>query len=151
VAAAAAGRRTAARAASGAKPRPAAPRRPVGGFVPAVDDEDLAQERDSIAARQRGRRARGERQLEDTRPASRPRPAGAARRPPTRVSNRVVVPGTGVTVDDGAGVLLGAFLWALTLAYINPAGAHRGGVDGVRDWLRAKFLNKDASGAEIRR
>lgn len=104
----------------------------------AEDAADRATERSSIAER---RRARGGADL--ARPS---RPGGARRAASSRI---VVVPGTGVTVDDGAGVLLGAFLWALTVAYINPSGAHRGGVAGVRDWLRAKFLNKDASGQEI--
>lgn len=49
-------------------------------------------------------------------------------------------------LDDGAGFILGVFLWSLTLAYINPSGNHRSGADGVKDWLRAKFLNKGPDG-----
>lgn len=50
-------------------------------------------------------------------------------------------------LKDGSDLLLGVFLWALVLAYINPSGKHRSGVDGVRDLLRAKFLNKGPDGA----
>ncbi len=49
-------------------------------------------------------------------------------------------------MEDGSGFILGVFLWALTLAYINPQGNHNSGVTGVRDWLRAKFLNKGPNG-----
>lgn len=49
-------------------------------------------------------------------------------------------------LEDGSGFVLGVFLWALTLAYINPRGQHRSGIDGVKDWLRAKFLNKGPDG-----
>jgi hypothetical protein len=48
--------------------------------------------------------------------------------------------------DNGAGVLFGFALWALTMAYLNPSGHGRGGVQGVRDLLKAKFLNKGQSG-----
>jgi hypothetical protein len=46
-------------------------------------------------------------------------------------------------VEDGAGFLLGVFVWVLTLAYL------RGGPAGVRDWLRAKFLNKGPGGQAL--
>lgn len=49
-------------------------------------------------------------------------------------------------VDDGAGIVLGVFLWLLTLAYINPSGKHHSGAAGVRAWLKAKFLNKGDHG-----
>lgn len=39
-------------------------------------------------------------------------------------------------VDDGAGFVLGLLSYALVLAYL------RGGTEGVRAWLRAKFLNE---------
>lgn len=42
----------------------------------------------------------------------------------------------GVTVDDGAGVLLGALVWVLVLQYLQ------GGMTQVRAWLNAKFLNR---------
>jgi len=42
----------------------------------------------------------------------------------------------GVTVDDGAGLLLGIFAWAVALQYF------RGGMPQVREFLAAKFLNK---------
>lgn len=49
--------------------------------------------------------------------------------------------------DDAAGFLLGIFLWALTLAYINPNNKNpASGVTGVRNYLRAKFLNKGSDG-----
>lgn len=106
-------------------------------------DEDRTIERESIARR---RKTRGGRDFDQ--PA--PRRRSKSRTPAARVARVTLVPGTAVTVDDGAGVLLGAFLWALTLAYINPSGKHRSGPAGVRDWLRAKFLNKDTSGREIK-
>lgn len=38
--------------------------------------------------------------------------------------------------DDAAGLMLAVFGFALVLAYV------RGGPAGVRQWLRAKFLNE---------
>jgi len=46
----------------------------------------------------------------------------------------------GVSVNDGAGFVLGLLAWVLTMQYI------RGGPDGVKAWLRAKFLNQTTGG-----
>ncbi|HEV8675022.1 MAG TPA: hypothetical protein VGX21_13325, partial [Methylomirabilota bacterium] len=56
-------------------------------------------------------------------------PAGGGRARPQ-------LKGPGGAVNDGAGFVLGALLWALVLAYL------RGGPPMVKGWLRAKFLNK---------
>jgi hypothetical protein len=56
-------------------------------------------------------------------------PAGGGRALPR-------VKGPGGAVNDGAGFVLGALVWALVLAYL------RGGPPMVKGWLRAKFLNK---------
>ena len=40
------------------------------------------------------------------------------------------------SADAGGGLLLGAIAYVLVLSYI------RGGPDGVKAWLRAKFLNQ---------
>jgi hypothetical protein len=45
-----------------------------------------------------------------------------------------------VSVNDGAGFILGLLAWVLTMQYI------RGGRDGVKAWLRAKFLNQTSGG-----
>lgn len=55
------------------------------------------------------------------------------------VPQRVPVVG-GATVDDGAGLVLGMLAWVITVQYL------RGGMPGVKAWLRAKFLNQ-TSGA----
>lgn len=48
---------------------------------------------------------------------------------------------TPAVLDDGAGFLLGLFVWAyVVLPFLT------GGANGVRDVLRAKFFNKDAEG-----
>jgi hypothetical protein len=43
---------------------------------------------------------------------------------------------SGVSVDDGAGLILGLMVWVVVLNFI------RNGPDGVRALLRAKFLNQ---------
>jgi hypothetical protein len=73
----------------------------------------------------------------------RPAPAPAPGPGPVSRLGAAQLAGTGVTADDGAGFLLGVFAWVLTLAYL------RGGPGGVRDWLRAKFLNKGPDGERL--
>jgi hypothetical protein len=55
----------------------------------------------------------------------------------------------GRAADDGAGVILGLVLWSLTMAYLNPSGKGRGGVTGVKDLIRAKFVNKGPGGERL--
>ncbi len=64
--------------------------------------------------------------------SSRSRRGVLARSKPVRAASRL-------TVNDGAGVLLGAVAYALFLAYV------RGGTSGVRQWLAAKFLNHSSN------
>jgi hypothetical protein len=53
----------------------------------------------------------------------------------------------GRSADSGAGVLLGIMAWVATMAYLDTSsGKGRGGVTGVRDLIRAKFLNKGQAG-----
>jgi len=49
--------------------------------------------------------------------------------------------GGGVTVDDGAGFLLGLFVFALVRCFLQ------GGTAEARQWLGAKFLNHTSKGA----
>jgi hypothetical protein len=82
-----------------------------------VEDQEPAETApEPPTARRRGNSARG---------------ASAASRP---------VSGVGVSVNDGAGFILGLLAWVLTMQYI------RGGRDGVKAWLRAKFLNQTSGG-----
>jgi len=53
-------------------------------------------------------------------------------------------PGTGsVSVDDGAGLLLGMFVYALAHAYLV------GGQAGAKAWLAAKFLNRTSAAGNL--
>jgi hypothetical protein len=54
----------------------------------------------------------------------------------TSAARRVASPGGPQVADTGAGVILGAVLWALVLNWL------RYGAAGARGWLSAKFLNK---------
>lgn len=58
---------------------------------------------------------------------------------------RLVAPASGpvLTVGDASGFVLGVLAWVLVLQYL------RDGPKGVRDWLRAKFLNKDPQGRPL--
>lgn len=49
-------------------------------------------------------------------------------------------------LDNSAGVIFGLLAWVATMAYLNPSGRGRGGPAGVKDLVRAKFLNKGQSG-----
>ena len=53
------------------------------------------------------------------------------------------LPGVGVSVDDGAGVLLGFLVWIVVLNYIQ------GGSKKVRQLLKAKFFNQAPDGSEL--
>jgi len=63
-------------------------------------------------------------------------PGGRQRGVVDRVGAARVPLGGGVTIDDGAGLLLGVFAWAVALQYF------RGGMPQVQKFLAAKFLNK---------
>jgi hypothetical protein len=52
------------------------------------------------------------------------------------------MPSVPASVQTGSGFLLGVFAWAIGLAYLQD-----GGVDGVRKFLAAKFLNKTKGSA----
>lgn len=80
-------------------------------------------------------------------PTARARQSAPSRRAQGGGTTRVVVPGTGITAEDGSGLLLGVFLWVLTLAYLNPSGKGPGGLTGVKNLLKAKFLNKAPDGS----
>ena len=75
------------------------------------------------------------------RKAQRPTPRERIRRGTTQVARAPLAPG--ITVDDGAGLLLGLIAWVIALQYI------RGGPAAVRAWLAAKFLNKGPGGSEL--
>jgi len=49
----------------------------------------------------------------------------------------------GVSLEDGAGLILGFMAWVVVLRYIKD------GPQGVRDLLKAKFLNKGPDGKEL--
>jgi hypothetical protein len=49
----------------------------------------------------------------------------------------------GVSVDDGAGLILGLMAWVVVLNFI------RNGPDGVKALLRAKFLNQGPGGEPL--
>jgi hypothetical protein len=49
----------------------------------------------------------------------------------------------GVSIDDGAGLILGFMVWVVVLNFI------RNGPDGVKALLRAKFLNQDPKGEPL--
>ena|ERR1700728_1917676 len=66
-------------------------------------------------------------------PAPPPTPAPA---PPTTSSSPWRSSSRGNAADTGAGLLLGAFMYALLLSLVNY------GTSGPLDWLKAKFLNK---------
>lgn len=66
-------------------------------------------------------------------PPAQPAPRGGRRSAPSLPSPPKVIRRG---VDAGGGVILGALAYVLALAYI------RGGSDGVKAWLRAKFLNQ---------
>lgn len=70
------------------------------------------------------------------------RAAGTTARP-ERLASTPFRPGGRLTVNDASGFLLGVFVWVLVLQFL------RDGPQGVRDWLRAKFLNRDPSGKEL--
>jgi len=57
-----------------------------------------------------------------------------------RAISERAVPGVGLSVNDGAGFILGLLAWVLTMQYI------RGGQAQVKAWLRAKFLNQTSGG-----
>jgi hypothetical protein len=94
---------------------------------------------------EQGRNARLEREPEpddaepdDTAaPAPAPTPAPPAAVVPSRPAARS---SSSSTVNDGAGVLLGVFVYALLLNYLQ------GGTDQARGWLASKFLNKPWTG-----
>jgi hypothetical protein len=71
---------------------------------------------------------RESRQSPNTRP-------GAARGRARALTERPV-PVAGISVNDGAGFVLGVLAWVLTVQYLQH------GVPGVKAWLRAKFLNR---------
>lgn len=79
-------------------------------------------------------------------PAERP---GRARRTaravarPERLAATPFRPGGGLTVNDASGFVLGLLAWVLALQFLDDPKT------GVRNWLRAKFLNKGPGGAAL--
>jgi hypothetical protein len=102
-----------------------------GGQEPPRGPEP-APEGDGEPAAASGRQRRAGRQRD--RDTLRRDPSGRVRPALERVASAPIAPG--VTVDDGAGLLLGLFAWVLTMQYL------RGGTPQVKRWLRAKFLNQ---------
>lgn len=93
--------------------------------APPPEGEGAPEDRQAANARQRPGRARR---------------AAATIARPERLAATPLRPGGGLTVNDGAGFVLGALGWVLTVQYL------RGGTAGVKAWLRAKFLNQTSGG-----
>lgn len=80
-------------------------------------------------------------QADAAKPASKG-PTGSGKGSDARFHPTGLIPGGrplvsgGGAVDEGAGFLLGLFVYALGVSYL------RGGTAGVRSWLAAKFLNR---------
>jgi hypothetical protein len=121
-----------------------------GDGITYLSEAEAAQRAQRIATRQRlARRPRPARTSADAiapPPPAPPADQGApAAQPPTQPPPRPDPAPTSSTrstwspagpVDDGAGVLLGLLAWVVTLAYLDR------GLPGVRDLLRAKFINQ---------
>ena len=73
-------------------------------------------------------------------PRSRKSRSSSSRSAVFQPSTRPIVSFQQWSTNDASGFVLGALAWILVIQYLN------GGVPGVKNWLRAKFLNKDAKG-----
>lgn len=98
----------------------------------------------------RTRQQRGRDELEYGRSYRRTPGQRKARQQASRGRQRVIqqassadLPAVGVSVDDGAGVLLGFLVWIVVLNYIQ------GGPTKVRQLLKAKFFNQGPDGKEL--
>ena len=91
--------------------------------------------RDELGYARDYRRRPQQRQAQEQRSRARERLVGGA--------TSADLPGVGVSVDDGAGVLLGFLVWIAVLNYIQ------GGPTKVKQLLKAKFFNQAPDGSEL--
>jgi len=114
-----------------------------GGALPPLTDEEREQKARNASDRRETERALAEEESGD-RPKPKSRPAAR------RSSGRMPAPARRIA-GDGAGFLLGLLAWGwIVLPYLNPGNKpDLGGVRGVKNVWRAKFLNKGPDGSEL--
>ncbi len=111
------------------------PARPPPGFPPLADDDPDEQGTPAAGSAPRRAAPAAAPARAQSHPPAAPKkaaPAPAPGRPSTSGGSSI----SSVGVDDGAGLLLGLFAYALAHAYLV------GGPAGAKAWLAAKFLNR---------
>lgn len=126
-----------------AKPRSEAQLRK-SGALPPLTEAEKAQRKQNDADRRELLRLQAE---EDAGDRPKPKPKS---RPAGRSGSRLPAPARRIA-GDGAGFVLGLLAWGwIVLPYLNPGNKPElGGVRGVKNVWRAKFLNRGPAGEEL--